>query len=84
MNPTSDQLEVRLLTLDERHEPAVGRDAGLVEALRRSEPDIPALFVSGYAPEEVVGLRTAGDVEADDVGSVQQLAETVREVLAAK
>jgi DNA-binding response OmpR family regulator len=32
----------------------------LVEALRRLEPDLPALFVSGYAPEEVVGEGLSG------------------------
>ncbi len=32
----------------------------LVEVLRRTEPDMPALFVSGYAPEEVVGEGLPG------------------------
>lgn len=32
----------------------------LVEALRRLVPDLPALFVSGYAPEEVVGEGLSG------------------------
>lgn len=32
----------------------------LVEVLRRSEPDLPALFMSGYAPEEVVGAGLSG------------------------
>ncbi len=32
----------------------------LVEVLRRTERDMPALFVSGYAPEEVVGEGLPG------------------------
>lgn len=32
----------------------------LVDALREFDPDLPALFVSGYAPEEVVGEGFSG------------------------
>lgn len=32
----------------------------LVEVLRQTEPDMPALFISGYAPDEVVGDGLAG------------------------
>jgi two-component system, cell cycle sensor histidine kinase and response regulator CckA len=56
-----------------------------VRAARESRPDLPVLFISGYAEEQ---LRKSIDI--DNVAflpkpfSVQQLAETVRAVLAAK
>jgi two-component system, cell cycle sensor histidine kinase and response regulator CckA len=56
-----------------------------VRAAREARPDLPVLFISGYAEEQ---LRKSIDI--DNVAflakpfSVQQLAETVRDVLARK
>ena len=56
-----------------------------VRAARKLQPDIPVLFMSGYAEEQ---LRKSIDIPNVSFlakpFSVQQLAETVRDVLAAK
>ncbi|MEA3047057.1 MAG: two-component system, cell cycle sensor histidine kinase and response regulator CckA, partial [Sphingomonadales bacterium] len=56
-----------------------------VRAARKMHPDLPILFISGYAEEQ---LRKSIDIPnvafLAKPFSVQQLAETVRDVLAAK
>ena len=56
-----------------------------VRAARKTHPDLPILFISGYAEEQ---LRKSIDIPNVSFlakpFSVQQLAETVRDVLAAK
>jgi two-component system cell cycle sensor histidine kinase/response regulator CckA len=56
-----------------------------VRAAREARPDLPVLFISGYAEEQ---LRKSIDIPnvsfLPKPFSVQQLAETVRDVLARK
>ena len=57
----------------------------MVREARKSRPDLPILFMSGYAEEQ---LRRS--IDLDNVAflpkpfSVQQLAEAVQEILVAK